>query len=103
MSTIRAKLLTYREEIGGYTVYVFEDLDAKTWDKKYRITLRLPNWETPILKIGDVGYLSFREVVAGRDVWWDRNTQSEKFYNYNNSLFENFIHEKPLESSDLVL
>ena len=27
----------------------------------------------------------------------------EKYYNYNNSLFENFIHEKPQESSDLVL
>lgn len=103
MSTIRAKLLTYREETGGYILYVFEDLDAKTWDKKYRITLRFPNWEAPLIKIGDIGYLNFREVVAGRDVWWDRNTQSEKFYNYSNSLFENFIHEKPPESSDLVL
>lgn len=103
MSTIRAKLLTYRDEPGGYTIYVFEDLDTRSWDKKYRMTLRLPNWEAPILQIGDVGYLNFREVVAGHDVWWDRNTQTEKYYNYNNSLFENFIHEKPQESSDLVL
>lgn len=103
MPTIKAKLLTYREECGGYILYVFEDLNTRTWDKKYRLTLRLPNWEAPVLKIGDVGYLSYKEVIAGHDVWWDRNTQSEKFYNYTNTLFETFIHEKPSESSDSIL
>lgn len=101
--TIKAKLLTYREEYGGYIIYIFEDLNTSRWDCKYRATLRLPNWESPFINIGDVGYLTYKEVIAGKDTWWDRNTQSQKYYNYNNSLFEDFVLEKKNADSDLVL
>ena len=95
--TIHAKLLTYREEYGGYYVYVFEDLDCLYPAQRYKITVRFPNWDCPVINIGDRGYLNYKEVVAGKDTWWDKNTQMNRFYNYTNSIFENFIHEKPEE------
>lgn len=94
MPTIKAKLLTYREEVGGYILYVFSNLESDKWDSKYKTTVRFPNWDAPYIDIGDVGYLNYKEVVAGETTWWDKQTQTNRCYNYTNCIFENFIHEK---------
>lgn len=92
MYVVKAKLLTYREEYGGYILYVFENQDQCTWNNKYVMTIRFPNWEAPTLKVGDIGFLSFKEVIAGETTWWDG--QNKNFYNYDNIVFINFVHEK---------
>ena len=97
MPTIKAKLLTYREDYGGYILYVFENLESKDWTSKYKMTVRFPNWDCPFIGIGDIGYLNYKEVVAGESTWWDKDSQSMKYYNYTNCIFENFIHEQTPE------
>lgn len=98
MEVIRAKLITYREDMGGYIIYVFENLANGT----YEMCTRLPRWETPILKIGDVGFLKYNEVIAGEDTWYNRDTGQQVPYRYTGVYFMDFVYEKPAES-DLVL
>lgn len=98
MEIIHAKLITYREELGGYIMYVFQNLDTNL----YEMCTRLPNWETPVLQIGDEGFLKFDEVIAGKDTWYDSNLDSFVPYRYTKVYFIDFVYEKPTES-DLVL
>lgn len=98
MEVIHAKLITYREDFGGYIVYVFEDLKTG----KPEMVTRLPNWQTPFLKIGDIGYLKYKEVIEGEDTWYNRDTRKKIPYGHTQVYFEDFVYEKPAES-DLVL
>lgn len=94
MHIVRAELLTYRREFGGYIIYVFQNLDSKTWDTKYIMTVRFPNWNSPLLQVGDKGFLKYKEVEAGKTTWWDNNNQTNVVYKYDNIIFEDFIHDK---------
>lgn len=98
MEVIHAKLVTYREDVGGYIVYVFQNLA----DGTYELCIRLPRWETPFLKIGDVGFLKYNEVRAGEDTWYNPETQSHVPYKQTQVYFVDFVYEKPVES-DLIL
>lgn len=98
MNTIYAKLITLREDLGGYIVYVFQNLT----DNSYEMVIRLPRWESPIIKIGDVGFLKFKEYIAGKDTWYDKSTGENVPYIYTNVYFVDFVYEKPKES-DLTL
>jgi hypothetical protein len=77
---IHGKLLAMSKDVGNYTTYVFQNLDAKEDDNLYMMCTRLPNWQHPPLNIGDQGYVSMKEIIAGLDKWYDRET--EQFYNY---------------------
>lgn len=98
METIHARLVTLREDIGGYIIYVFQNLDNGT----YEMVTRLPRWESPVLKIGDVGFLKYNEVIAGEDTWYNPVTEKNVPYRFTKVYFEDFVHEKP-EESDLIL
>lgn len=100
MHTVKAKLLEERKDYGGYIIYVFENLDAKSSFDKYIMTVRFPHWESPLLRKGAVGFLKFKEVIAGKDTWWDRTTNKYICYNYDNIIFIDFIHET---SDDLTV
>lgn len=88
--TIKCKLLAKREEVGGYIVYVFQNLD----DNSYLMCTRLPNWETPFLELGDIGFLEFKEVIAGVDQWYSRSDQQHYYYKYTGIYFLNFVEYK---------
>lgn len=92
---IHGELVAQAQEFGDYTVYVFLNLDESSVDTKYFMCTRMPNWEQPILDIGDKGYVAMKEVVAGVDKWYDRI--SDKFVNYGFSqvYFIKFIREVP--------
>lgn len=98
METIRAELITFREDLGGYIIYVFKNLANGT----YEMCTRMPRWESPGLKIGDVGYLKYNIVIAGDDSWYNKNTNTKVSYNYTNVYFVDFIYERPKEA-DLIL
>lgn len=92
------KLLAQHRDFGGYTTFVFENLDRP--DKynnyhKYLMCVMWPNWEHDAIALGDEGYLSFEERRAGIDTWWD----GDKFikYKYDNIQFMKFI-LKPKET-----
>lgn len=58
---------------------------------------RWPNWQHRDLKLGEKGFLEYKEVQAGIDTWWD----GEKFipYNYSNIIFIKFIEEQKIDNS----
>lgn len=93
MSVIKAKLLTLRKEPGGYIIYVFENLEYRDITKHYIKTVRFPNWECPLVRIGDIGYLEYKEVEAGKDSWYDSQAQVSILYKYDNTIFKDFVHE----------
>lgn len=97
---IHAELLTYKEEAGGYIIYVFRDLDVFN---KYIMCTRFPRWETPPINIGDKGYLNYMEIIAGRDQWYNKEERCFIHYNYNGIQFINFVPEKPDIKDEIVL
>lgn len=102
MHIVKAELITLRRECGGYIMYVFRNLDSEGWETRYIMTVRFPNWNSPILKIGDVGFLKYKEVEAGKTTWWDNDTQTNVAYKYSNIIFEDFIHEKKKDSTVML-
>lgn len=98
MFTVKARLKELRKDFGGYIMYVFEVLDEniteKTWYAHYITTVRFPNWEEPPVDVGDVGYLDFKDVLAGKDTWWDKSTNTFVPYNYDHRIFIRFIRER---------
>lgn len=81
---IEAKLVAIRN--GYFTLYVFEKLGTK----EYIMCTRLPNWQTPDINIGDIGFLQYKEVLAG-EKYYNPETQIEEIYKYSNVYFFNFV------------
>lgn len=94
---ILAELVAYDTDPMGYTLYVFRCLDSEI--KKYCpycMCTRYPNWNHKSIKLGDIGYLHYEEVFAGKDSWFDGNKMIP--YKYNAVQFIRFI-EKPQSQS----
>lgn len=66
MITIKCCLVAI--QTGQYSKLVFEDLNRDPCDDlKYVTVVMLPNWDyKDTLKIGDIGYLQFESVEAGK-------------------------------------
>lgn len=91
---VKATLINFREDFGGYIIYVFEMEGGTLPYDKYVMCTRFPNWESPIIRIGDSGYLKYREVTAGDDKWYDSNTGNMIPYKYSDMHFIDFIPDK---------
>lgn len=90
MNTIYAKLLAGRGEYGEYTKYVFQNLETG----EYILCTKFPNWNVPPIKVGTVGYLKYKEVIAGRETWYDPVNNIFIPYKFDLDQFIDFI-EKP--------
>lgn len=89
MVTLYCELLAKEHDLGGYTIYVFKNLDNALFGYSYIMVTRWPRWEHRNIEIGEQGYLTYKEVVAGVDTWFD----GEKLipYNYTNLVFIKFV------------
>lgn len=101
MVTIHAKLLAKEHDIGGYTTYVFENLDDAPFGHKYLMLTRWPNWQARNIDVGEVGYVTYKEVIAGQDTWWDGTNFIP--YNYTNIIFIKFVKENKDNSKDILI
>lgn len=100
--TILARLLAFDTDLGGYTTFVFECLDAEVREQtKYVMCTKFPNWEQSPIAIDDIGYLEIKEVQAGWDKWFD----GEKMvpYKYNGIHFIKFIKKPEKEDKTYVM
>lgn len=61
---------------------------------KYIMCTRFPNWDSPVLDVGDVGYVKYREVFGGIDEWYDKLNDELVKYNYTDIHFLDFVYEK---------
>ena len=90
------KLLAVR--YGIYTMYVFQVLETK----EYIMCTKLPNWQTPNINIGDIGFLEFQNVKAG-ETYFDPKTQTKVCYSYTNSYFLNFIQRTNISQNNEII
>ena len=90
MITILAQLVAKSSDIDNYITYVFVDLASK----EYLMCVQFPNWEHRELRLGEIGYLEYKEIRAGVDKWYDGTNFIP--YNYSNIQFIKFI-TKPSE------
>lgn len=103
MFTIKARLEASYTDIGGYIVYVFKNMDSESWESAYLTVVRFPNWSTYLPKVGDTGFLKYKTVIAGDDMWWDKNNNKKVAYNYDNIIFLDFIKEQKEEENTVLL
>lgn len=103
MITIHGQLVALEKDIGGYITYVFKNLENAPFGYNYVMCKRWPNWECVQVNLGDVGYLTYMDVVAGRDTWYDKETQQEIPYNYSDVVFLNFVPDKIDNSKEIIL
>lgn len=85
--TILCEMVAYREEPDGYTHYVFKNLVTLN----YCMVTKLPNWDLPFIKIGDIGYMKYMEAVAGQDTWWDALNERNVPYKTDGAYMLNWI------------
>lgn len=106
MFVIHATLVAFREDVGGYLIYVFQKVDSlgNLVEDSYEMCVQLPNWNAPVLRIGDTGFLKYKQVHAGKDTWYDSDLGEFKPYKWTNEYFVDFVYEKPpLTGEDIIL
>lgn len=87
--TILAQLVASSSDGLGYITYVFKRLDKSDEETQYVMCVRYPNWNHRNINLGEKGFLSFVEIKAGKDKWFDGKDMIP--YNYNTIQFLKFI------------
>ena len=93
--TVKAQVVTYEYDTGGYLIYIFRLLDEEDitlLQSNYWMCVQFPNWEHRILEIGEIGFLVYKEIIEGVDKYYDGNNILT--YRYSNIQFIRFIKEK---------
>jgi hypothetical protein len=91
------KLLASRNEGMGYMVYVFECLEFRIKiNTPYIMCTKFPNWDHRELQIGEIGFLEFKEIIAGKTTWFDGT--NDILCKHDNIQFIRFV-EKPKETT----
>lgn len=91
---IKAKLIGWSDD-NGYIKYVFENIDKK---EDYIVCTKFPGWETKPLQYEEKGYLEYKDISAGVDMWYNAEADKHVKYRYNMIQFIDFIKELPLNS-----
>jgi hypothetical protein len=100
--TVLARLEASRTDGCGYTTYVFRCLEREIIKQtKYVMCTRWPNWEGPKIEIGEVGYLQFMEIRAGKDEWFDGVNMIP--YRHNNIQFIKFIRKPKKKHNQFIV
>jgi hypothetical protein len=89
--TLYAELITKATDLGGYTTYVFKNLNSTQYEDKYIMCVQFPNWNQKTINVGDIGYVNIQYVKAGITQWFDGEQMHT--YKYTNIVFLKFIHE----------
>lgn len=87
----------------GYSTLVFKNLDIATFGHQYVMVVVFPNWQSRIPDIDEIGFLSYKEVIAGKDTWYCPETGEQIPYNYTNLIFFKFVKELDNSNKNVVL
>ena len=88
----------------GYTTVVFKDLESDApFGKRYLMLVVFPNWQSRIPDIGEVGYVTYNEVIAGDTKWYCPETGQFIPYNYTNLVFVKFVKEQDNSTKEILL
>lgn len=104
MLTIFGQLIASERDLMGYITYVFKNLESNVpFGHKYLMVTRVRNWEHRDLDIGEIGYVTYDEVEAGKDTWYCRETNQHIPYNYTNVYFIKFVSKKKEDNSKEII
>lgn len=103
MITIHAKCIAYNQDVGGYTTYVFQNLNPSDWTNVYIMCTRFPNWENESFKLNDIGYLSYEDRYAGISKWYNSQLDTMIPYNYTFVQFVRFILDSKDENKEIFI
>ena len=104
MITVRCKLLVKEQDLLDYQTLVFENLEPNPpFGKHYIMCVRFPNWNHRDVEEGEIGFLTYNEVIAGRDGWYDSSTGNIVPYNYSNLIFIKFVKEVDNSKKDIII
>lgn len=81
--------ITY--DLGGYVIYVFENLHFTSFEYQFIMCVQFPNWNQFELSIGDIGYVNVRYVKEGVSQWYDG--EKLNVYKNTNVVFLKFVKE----------
>lgn len=96
--TILAKLVAQYDDLMGYITYVFECLDDEVKkESPYIMCTKHPNWNHKEIKLNEIGYLNFKEIIAGVDKWYDGSCMIP--YNYDGVQFIRFITKPEIDEN----
>lgn len=99
---LHAKLLTFKVDPGDYIVYVFKNLDGTNEFDNYIMCTKHPNWQSNPIQIGQEGFLKVKEIIAGKDCWYDNNSGNSIPYKYDGIQFFDFILDKQ-KTEDFIM
>lgn len=99
MNTIQAKLIAFKEELGGYITYVFQDVHTG----KYIMCTKFVNWNSAPLRLWTRGYLTYKEIIAGRDTWYDAVSDSFQRYRFEGFQFINFVPQPEMTNNVIMM
>ena len=104
MVTIYCQLVAYEHDCLGYITYVFKCLEPNPgFGHNYVMVTRLPNWDHRPIDLEEIGYLTFNEVVAGKDKWYCPESGQFIPYNYTNIYFIKFVKKVDNSKKDIIL
>lgn len=65
--------------------------------------VKFPGWYQNPIEIEDKGYLTYKEIIAGVDTWYNGETFIP--YNYTNIMFVKFIKENKRDNNtkDIII
>ncbi len=101
--TLYCELLEKEEDLMGYQILVFKNLNKAPFGHEYCMTTVFPNWESRVPEKGEIGFLSYEIVFAGIDTYYDRDTDSILKYNYNNIIFKKFVKKVDKIKQDIII
>jgi hypothetical protein len=102
--TLRCELVAKESDLLDYQNLVFKNLEPNPpFGKQYILCVRFPNWQHRELEVGEIGFLTYKETVAGRDHWYDSTTGKEVPYNYSNLIFIKFVKEPDNSKKDIII
>lgn len=102
--TIKCKLIVKEQDLLDYQTLVFENLELNPpFGKHYIMCVRFPNWNHRELTEGEIGFLTYNEVVAGKDSWYDPTNGTNVPYNYSNLIFIKFVKEVDNSEKDIII
>lgn len=103
MTVLHCELLAYQEDPGDYTIYVFKNLDYTGVLDRYIMCTKCPNWNSSPIEIGQRGYLKYKEIIAGKDSWYDSTSNDFIPYKYDGIQFFEFVKDKPKEDECIMV
>ena len=104
MITLRCELVAKENDLLDYQNLVFKNLEPNPpFGKRYILCVRFPNWQHRELEIGEIGFLTYNEVIAGKDGWYDSESGNIIPYNYSNLIFIKFVKEVDSTKKDIII